>query len=105
MPNAPSWNRYLIDLAVAIGAVPVRRIPGWQLRLDSKLAAIPLRLLEQTAGKLRIATPDPITPGLARLFSRNVRYWSAKADRLIGSGYTPYSSAIAAAAAAVNRSR
>lgn len=84
-PEPPTWNEYLMHYARALGAVPVRRIPSWQLKLERKLAAPFLKLAEMGAGRIGLASviPPPITPGLAQLFDRRSRYDSGRADILL----------------------
>jgi nucleoside-diphosphate-sugar epimerase len=99
--DPPRWNRYLMDFAFRIGATPVRRIPGWQLSLDRKFFAPPLKVVQIVSGRLGLAdglVPDPITPGLSRLFGQNVRYCSETADRILAFERTPYDRAIQDAA-------
>jgi len=84
-PAPPTWNAYLMAFARALGAVPLRRIPGWQLTLERKIAAPLLRMGEIGLGRLGAAAlvPPPITPGLARLLTRRARYHSGRADMLL----------------------
>jgi 2-alkyl-3-oxoalkanoate reductase len=93
LANAPSWNRYLLDFARALGAVPVNRIPSRQLKFETKLIAIPLKIAAILAARLRLGgrfLPDAITPGLGRLFSLEARYHSARADAVLGAQATSY---------------
>ncbi|MGL5446941.1 MAG: NAD-dependent epimerase/dehydratase family protein [Rhabdaerophilum sp.] len=92
-PNPPSWNRYLMDFARETGAVPVHRLPGWQLKLETKLFAIVLKVAQLAAGKLklsRLPIPDPITPSFARLFGQEIRFSPEGADQILGLKRTPY---------------
>lgn len=102
MRNPPSWNRYLMDLARATGEVPVHRVTMRALKLETKLIAIPLKLAEIAKAKLKLSflpVPDPITPGLARLFPIEVSYRSTAMDELIGGNETAYPDALRQAAA------
>lgn len=101
-PDPPSWNRYLMDFAREIGATPVHRLPGWQLKLETKLLAIALKLAQILAGKLKISRlqiPDPITPSFARLLSQDVRFDPTLADSVLGFKRTSYADSVAQAAA------
>ena len=60
-PDAPRWNEYFVDLALEIGATPVRRISPLQLKLDAKMAGPALhvvRKLLQRAGRDPSAVPE-----------------------------------------------
>jgi len=168
-PNPPSWNRYLMDYAHALGATPVHRLPGWQMKLEGRLLAPPLKVMEilerfqrrlsrlnalslclnaipdakpvpTFAGialehvaqkwapvlrnnmrknktiehefdsvktrhalaqklKIGITVPAPVTPSLIRLFSQDVHYPSAKAERVLGLRWTGYETGLAETAA------
>lgn len=101
MANPPTWNRYLMDFAREIGAVPVARVSSRQLKLETRLVAIPLKLMEIACDKLRLRflrISDPITPGLARLFTQEVRYGSSPIESLLGQAETEYSQGLKAAA-------
>ncbi len=99
--DPPTWNRYLMDFAREIGAVPVHRVSGRQLKLELKLVAIPLKIAEIFRDKLRLRwlpVPDPITPSLGRLFAQEIRYRASGAYALPGVVETPYSDGLKAAA-------
>jgi nucleoside-diphosphate-sugar epimerase len=101
-PDPPSWNRYLMDFAREIGATPVHRLPGWQLKLETKVLAIVLKLAQILAGKLklsRLPIPDPITPSFARLLSQDVRFAPTLADSVLGFKRTSCADSVAQAAA------
>jgi 2-alkyl-3-oxoalkanoate reductase len=100
--DAPSWNRYLLDFARALGATPVHRLTARQLKLETKGLAIPLKIAEIVTGKLgfgRAWVPDPITPGLSRLFALQARYHSSAAAEILGPPRIPYAEGIAQSAA------
>lgn len=78
-PGPASWNGYFLKLAKAIGATPVRRLPGWQIKIE-KLAAYPLKVGEILGGKLRIRTPDPIPPSLWGVFGQEITLDHRRAD-------------------------
>jgi nucleoside-diphosphate-sugar epimerase len=101
-PDPPTWNRYLMDFAREIGAVPVHRLPGWQLKLETRFLAIGLKVAQIIAGKLklgRLPIPDPITPSFARLFAQDIRFDPAGADRVLGLKRTAYRDGLAGSAA------
>jgi hypothetical protein len=71
----------------------VHRLPGWQLKLETKLLAIGLKLMQIAAQKAklsRLPVPDPITPSFARLFGQEVRFDPARTDVVLGLKRTPY---------------
>ena len=80
----------------------MHRLPGWQLKLEVKLVAIPLKLAEIARDKFRLRflpVPDPVTPGLARLFSQEVRYRAPGSPAPLGIEETSYRDGLKAAAA------
>lgn len=90
-PN-PRWNEYFVALGKALGAVPVRRIPRRQFRLETKLLAPGLKIAELTLGRvgaLRRLIPDPIPPSLGRLWAQEIRLDSSRAERELGVRWTP----------------
>ena len=87
MADAPDWNRYFKDFSRVLGFKPVFRVPGRNLRIETKLVAIPLKIAEIVTGKIgfgRGLVPDLISPSLARLFNLDARYHSARADIVLG---------------------
>ncbi|MCZ8375671.1 MAG: NAD(P)-dependent oxidoreductase [Beijerinckiaceae bacterium] len=94
MPDPPRWNRYLLDLAKGLGATPVHRVPGYQLRLESRFAVLPLKLMEKLFGP-KPWLPEAITPSLARLFSSDVRFSSVATDADLGFERTGYEAIMA----------
>jgi nucleoside-diphosphate-sugar epimerase len=85
-PDSPRWNDYFVDLAVAIGATPVRRISARQLKIDAKLFGPPLKVLQ----KFTSALPDPLPPNLLGVFERQLHLRSELAERELGIAWTPY---------------
>ena len=101
-PDSPRWNEYFIDLALAIGATPVRRLAARRLKLEAKLAGPALhigRKLLQRAGRSPDRMPEPITPGLVGLWQRHLQLDSGAATRDLLLDWTPYPVALADAAA------
>ncbi|HRE20454.1 MAG TPA: NAD-dependent epimerase/dehydratase family protein [Rhabdaerophilum sp.] len=87
MAEAPSWNRYLMDFSRSLGFTPVFRVPGRNLRIETKLVAIPLKIAAIVTAKLGFGqhlVPDMISPSLGRLFDLEARYHSARADIVLG---------------------
>jgi nucleoside-diphosphate-sugar epimerase len=92
-PDSPRWNRYFVDLAVAIGATPVRRIPPLQLKMDAWVGGPPLKLAQKAlarAGREPDTLPDPLPPGLLGLWQRQLQLKSDPAQRDFDLQWTPY---------------
>ena len=100
-PDSPRWNDYFIDLAVATGATPVRRISARQIRLDSLVAGAPLKIAElllNRLGKRLMGIPDPMPPGLTRLWEQQIRLDSGPATRGLAMAWTSYPDALQSSA-------
>lgn len=92
-PDSPRWNQYFIDLALAIGATPVRRISALQLRMDAWVGGPALKLAQSAlarAGRAPDTVPDPLPPGLVGLWQRHLRLESQAAQRDLDLRWTPY---------------
>ena len=101
-PDSPRWNEYFMDLALAIGATPVRRLGRRRLALDARVAGPVLhvtRKLLQRAGRMAQAIPEPITPGLLGLWQRHLHLDPRAAARDLVLDWTPYPVALSEAAA------
>jgi nucleoside-diphosphate-sugar epimerase len=100
-PDSPRWNDYFIDLALAIGATPVPRLSARRIRLDARLLGPPLKVAEillKKAGRGTRGLPDPIPPGLAGVFERQLHLRSELAERELGIAWTPYERVLAESA-------
>lgn len=101
-PDSPRWNEYFVDLALAIGATPVRRLSARQVRLDAMLAGPPLKVAEIVAKRVlghAGLLPVPIPPNLLGLWERHLQLDATRASREWGLAWTPYSVALKQAAA------
>ena len=110
-PDSPRWNQYFMALALAIGATPVRRLSPRQLHLDAWLAGPPLQLgrralqalgrhLGRHLGRpLERAWPDPLPPGLLRLWQQQIHLDASAASRRLSLPWTPFASGLAQSAA------
>jgi nucleoside-diphosphate-sugar epimerase len=92
-PDSPRWNDYFRDLALAVGATPLKRIPVRRIKADACIAGPVIKITEKIADKLgidRSALPDPIPPALLRFFGQQIRLDSRKAERMLGLDWMPY---------------
>jgi nucleoside-diphosphate-sugar epimerase len=83
----PSWNEFLTRYAIALQAVPVRRISTRRMRLETKLLAPPLKIAEIVSRKAKVGAhllPPPIPPSLLRLMSQEIRLDSRAAQTALG---------------------
>jgi nucleoside-diphosphate-sugar epimerase len=84
MAQPPTWNEYLVAFARALGAVPVARIGGRWLKIETKLLAPPLKIAEIVCSKAGLPTarlPEAVPPSLLRLFQQDIRLDSAHAEQ------------------------
>jgi nucleoside-diphosphate-sugar epimerase len=84
--NPPTWNEYLMRYAKALGAVPVKRISGRSLSLETKVFAVPLKAFEIAAQKtgLTSITRPAIPPSFLALARQDIRLDSSRAKRVLG---------------------
>jgi nucleoside-diphosphate-sugar epimerase len=95
--DSPRWNEFFVDLALAIGATPVRRIHKLQLVLDAWLAGPPLQVARIGFGRAGLPVaglPAPLTPGLLGLWQRHLRLDCRAAERQLQIGWTPYAATL-----------
>lgn len=101
-PDSPRWNEYFVDLALAIGATPVRRLSARRVRLDALLAGPPLKAAELLARRLvghAAFLPVALPPNLLGLWERHLQLDSRRAERELGLQWTPYPAALQQSAA------
>jgi nucleoside-diphosphate-sugar epimerase len=96
MPDAPDWNDYFLAFARALGAVPIARIPHWQLKAET-IAAVPLKLAERA----RLPVPPAIPPSLARLWRQDITLDTTRVRQALPIDWTPLAAGLAEAAASV----
>jgi nucleoside-diphosphate-sugar epimerase len=82
MPDPPTWNAYLVAYARALGAVPVQRISQRRLAVETKMLAVPLKLLEIAARGARLPwqPPPAVPPSLLGLMRQEIRLVSGRAQ-------------------------
>ncbi|AEG92168.1 NAD-dependent epimerase/dehydratase family protein [Ramlibacter tataouinensis] len=96
-PDSPRWNDYFADVALAIGAEPMRRMRRQQMRADAYLAGPPLHVIRRVLGRLGrpvAALPDPLTPGLLGLWQRQQKLDATAAEQVLGLRWTPYATGL-----------
>lgn len=95
-PDSPRWNEWFTDLALALGRIPVRRIRPMQLRADAWVLGPPLHAAGTLLARAGLAHqwPDPISPGLLRVWSSTLRMDSSAAGRALELDWTPYPEAL-----------
>jgi 2-alkyl-3-oxoalkanoate reductase len=83
--EALSWNEFLTRFAIALRAVPVRRIGARRLKIEGKLLAPPLKILEIFGGKIGARRlPPPIPNSLLRLMAQDIKLDSRRAQDDLG---------------------
>jgi nucleoside-diphosphate-sugar epimerase len=102
MPDAPTWNTYFIRFAKALGAVPVSRITARQLKLETKLLVVPLKLMEKAGSSM---LPPAITPPMLRLWGQDIRLISALASTELTISWTSLEDGISEATAGLSSPR
>jgi nucleoside-diphosphate-sugar epimerase len=102
MRSPPTWNEYFTRFARVLGAVPVSRIGARRLKIEARLAAPPLKLLEIVQRRLgRESTiPPAITPSLLNLCRQNITLLSRRAEEALELAWTPLHEGLQRAAAA-----
>ncbi|MGN6581865.1 MAG: NAD-dependent epimerase/dehydratase family protein [Bordetella sp.] len=96
MDQAPTWNEYFIAYARALGATPVSRVGGRQLKLEAKVLAPALKIAEIAGRNIGLARhlPPPLPPSLLRLWQQDIRLIPEKARRELGLQWTPWRDAL-----------
>ncbi|MEK7947561.1 NAD-dependent epimerase/dehydratase family protein [Pigmentiphaga sp. YJ18] len=96
MAGAPNWNVYFMRLARAMGAVPVRRVTARRLKLEGKVLAPPLKILEIAGGKAGLrGLPPVISPALLRLWQQDIRLDVRRAEQVLGMQWTTLETGLA----------
>ncbi len=86
-----TWNDFLIELGCLIGLPYVRRISPRRIRVEARLAAPPLQVLQLAQKRTLKNVPirlDPIPPSLVALWGQRMRLSQKKADRVLGVNWT-----------------
>src|SRR5580704_2533645 len=90
-PEPPTWNEYLVRFARALKAVPVRRISPRRLKIEAKLLAPPLKILEMALriARLRWPVPPAIPPSLLKLMQQEIKLDVRRAEAELGLRWIP----------------
>jgi nucleoside-diphosphate-sugar epimerase len=86
-PEASTWNEFLTRFAIALGAVPVKRLSERHLRFELRLRAVPSRLAAELARRLGSdprRLPAVITPSLAGELRQEIRLDTSRIERALG---------------------
>src|SRR5665213_3576150 len=97
----PTWNDYFTAYAIALGAVPVRRIGVRRLGLETRIAAPALKLAESlvSAARLRMLhVPPAIPPSLLRLCRQEIDLSTTRVESRLGARWTPLDRGLSQAA-------
>jgi nucleoside-diphosphate-sugar epimerase len=99
------WNEYFTAYAMALGAVPLRRISRRRLKVETRLLAPGLKVAGMLAGRLRLGSlvPEPIPPSLARLWQQEIHLVSTRAERELGIAWTSLEQGLASTVAGLRR--
>ncbi|MDB5963544.1 MAG: NAD(P)-dependent oxidoreductase [Polaromonas sp.] len=100
-PDSPRWNDYFVDLALALGATPVRRFGARRVLVDAWLAGPPLKIAQralQPVGRACLV-PDPLPPRLLGLWQQHIRLNTTRATHQLGIRWTPYDQGLVDSAA------
>jgi 2-alkyl-3-oxoalkanoate reductase len=90
--DKPTWNEYFTRYAVALGAVPVRRISTRRLSLEAGIAAPLLKVAEILAGVARAGScliPPPIPASLLRTCRHEITLNVTQVENRLGARWTP----------------
>ncbi len=100
-PDPPRWNHVLTQLALAIGATPLRHVGTRRLAVESRVLAVPLQFAKLAAARAGLAPgrlPEPMPRSLLAAFAQHLRLHPARAAAL-GFPHTPDEAGLAEAAA------
>lgn len=101
MAEPPTWNEYFVRFAQALGAVPVARIGHRKLRIETKVLAPPLKIMEILSAKLGIRAlhlPEAMPPSFVRLCSQEIRLDVTAAEHSLQLSWTPLDEGLGRAA-------
>jgi 2-alkyl-3-oxoalkanoate reductase len=100
--DKPTWNEYFTRFALALGAVPVKRISRRRLQLETRILAPPLKIAEICASRLGLAglrLPPPLPASVIAVCGQEISLAVAKAEEKLGLKWTSLSAGLASTAA------
>jgi nucleoside-diphosphate-sugar epimerase len=103
MHAPPTWNEYLVRFGRALGAVPVARLGARRMRVETRLLAAPLKILEMLDCRWRRGpsrTPPAVTPSLLHACGQDLTLDTRRAEEQLGLSWMPLAEGLARAAAA-----
>ncbi len=96
-PDGPRWNQYFSDLALRLGATPVKTMGLRRMKLDAYAIGIPMKVLEKLGQKILKRdglVPEAIPPSLLGLWQQQITLNSEKASSQLEMPWTSYQSTI-----------
>jgi 2-alkyl-3-oxoalkanoate reductase len=96
-PDPPTWNDFLIGYAKALRAVPVRRISGRQLRLETRVLAPALKIAEILGRAAKVNSrylPPPVPPSLLRLMNQDIRLDTRRVETVLAQKWQDLNAAL-----------
>jgi nucleoside-diphosphate-sugar epimerase len=91
IPTPPTWNEYFLQFAMALNAVPVRRVTARRLAIETKLLAPPLKIAELVANRLKLPAsffPPAIPPSFLSACRQEIRLDVSRAENILGLQWT-----------------
>ena len=105
-PDSPRWNKYFLDLALALKFTPVKRVNRLQIQLDSFLAGPPLKIAKMALKRFDLSDsllPDYMPPGLMALWAQHIHLDSEQATHRLGLNWTPYDAGLKSSIANIQK--
>jgi nucleoside-diphosphate-sugar epimerase len=91
-PAPPTWNEYFLSYGKALGAVPIKRITRRRLRIETKLFAPPLKIVElagRSIGAQWLAGMPAIPPSVLGVFAQEIALDASRATAALELHWTP----------------
>jgi len=86
-----TWNDYLCEYALALNAVPIKRVGDLRLKLESKVFSFTLKAVEKIIGTYnfqRLSLPYAIRPSFISLCQQNLALDSSRATKDLNINWT-----------------
>lgn len=97
MPDSPRWNDYFSDLALALGAIPLKRMGKGLLQFEAYIKGIPLKLMERVLSRMKLPTQHlspGIPPSLLALWRQQLWLDGSAATRELGMTWSSYADSL-----------